>query len=72
MLSYPIEEAEELLTSKLSAAKTSMSNCEDDLDFIREQITVRSHGRFAKGAMRLTNAFYRRWKSLQQEYITGR
>lgn len=44
MLSYPIEEAEELLKSKLNAAKTSMSNCEDDLDFIREQITVRFHG----------------------------
>ncbi|KAL7810074.1 Prefoldin, subunit 3 [Trichoderma aethiopicum] len=40
MLSYPIEEAETLLTSKLSAAKTSLSNCEEDLDFLREQITT--------------------------------
>lgn len=40
MLSYPIEEAEELLESKLKTAKTSLSNCEEDLDFIREQITV--------------------------------
>lgn len=40
MLSYPIDEAEELLDSKLTAAKTSLSNCEEDLDFLREQITV--------------------------------
>jgi hypothetical protein len=41
MLSYPIGEAEELLASKLSAAKQSLENCEEDLDFLREQITVR-------------------------------
>ncbi|OAA82049.1 Prefoldin, subunit 3 [Akanthomyces lecanii RCEF 1005] len=29
-----------LLESKLNAAKTSLSNCEEDLDFIREQITT--------------------------------
>ncbi|GAO18609.1 hypothetical protein UVI_02062020 [Ustilaginoidea virens] len=40
MLSYPMEEAEELLTSKLSTAQTSLSNCEEDLDFLREQITT--------------------------------
>lgn len=40
MLAYPLEEAETLLDSKLSAAKSSMSNCEEDLDFLREQITV--------------------------------
>ena len=40
MLSYPIEEAEELLDTKLTAAKTSLSNCEEDMDFLREQITV--------------------------------
>lgn len=42
MLSYPIDEAEELLTSKLNTAKKSFSNCEEDLDFLREQITVSS------------------------------
>lgn len=41
MLSYPIDEAVELLESKLKAAKTSLGNCEEDLDFLREQITVR-------------------------------
>jgi hypothetical protein len=40
MLSYPIDEAETLLESKLQAAKQSLSNCLEDLDFLREQITV--------------------------------
>lgn len=40
MLAYPIDEAAELLDSKLKAAKTSLSNCEEDLDFLREQITT--------------------------------
>ncbi|RYP52084.1 hypothetical protein DL769_010722 [Monosporascus sp. CRB-8-3] len=40
MLSYPIDEAETLLTSKLAAAKQSYENCEEDLDFLREQITT--------------------------------
>ena len=43
MLSYPIDEADELLVGKLATAKTSLSNCEEDLDFLREQITVGSH-----------------------------
>jgi hypothetical protein len=43
MLSYPIDEAEELLASKLAAAKQSLTNCEEDLDFLREQITVSIH-----------------------------
>ncbi|KAF7541965.1 hypothetical protein G7Z17_g11854 [Cylindrodendrum hubeiense] len=40
MLSYPIDEAETLLEQKLSTAKISLSNCEEDLDFLREQITT--------------------------------
>ena len=40
MLSYPITEAETLLESKLSSAQQSLANCEEDLDFLREQITV--------------------------------
>lgn len=42
MLSYPTAEAEALLESKLSAAQQSLANCEEDLDFLREQITVRT------------------------------
>lgn len=41
MLSYPIDEAEELLTTRLSTAKLNLANCEDDQEFLREQITVR-------------------------------
>ena len=41
MLAYPIDEAETLLDEKLSGAKQTLSNCEEDLDFLREQITVR-------------------------------
>lgn len=40
MLAYPIPEAETLLESKLSAAQQGLANCEEDLDFLREQITV--------------------------------
>ncbi|KAL9948746.1 hypothetical protein D7B24_008059 [Verticillium nonalfalfae] len=40
MLAYEIDEAESLLESKLSTAKLSLSNCEEDLDFLREQITT--------------------------------
>ncbi|KAL8799239.1 MAG: hypothetical protein Q9182_006041 [Xanthomendoza sp. 2 TL-2023] len=40
MLSYPIAEAETLLQSKLSTAQQSLENCEEDLDFLREQITT--------------------------------
>lgn len=40
MLAYPIAEAESLLESKLSTAQRSLENCEEDLDFLREQITV--------------------------------
>ena len=40
MLAYTLPEAETLLDSKLEAAQSSASNCEEDLDFLREQITV--------------------------------
>lgn len=40
MLAYPIDEAETMLTEKLRAAESSLSNCEEDLEFLREQITV--------------------------------
>jgi prefoldin subunit 5 len=43
MLAYPIPEAEELLSGKLSTAKESLLKCEEDLDFLREQITVCLH-----------------------------
>ena len=69
MLSYPVEEAEELLSTKLSSAQTSLSNCEEDLDFLREQITVCTCVSNL-GYGRLT--FCRLWKLQQHEYIIGR
>ncbi|PYH40547.1 tubulin-binding prefolding complex subunit PAC10 [Aspergillus saccharolyticus JOP 1030-1] len=40
MLAYPIEEAESMLTDKLAAAESSLRNCDEDLEFLREQITT--------------------------------
>ena len=40
MLAYPIDEAETLLEGRLAAAKQSLATCEEDLDFLREQVTV--------------------------------
>lgn len=40
MLSYKIPVAIELLQSKLQVAQTSLDNTIEDLEFIREQITV--------------------------------
>lgn len=58
MLSYPIDEAEELLSSKLAAAKQSLSNCEEDLDFLREQITVC----FAHKSAQVLLTYFRLWR----------
>ena len=43
MLAYPLDEAETLLQGRLKGAKDSLANCEEDLDFLREQITVFLH-----------------------------
>ncbi|CAE6443146.1 unnamed protein product [Rhizoctonia solani] len=40
MLSYKLPEAQELLTSKLSSAQQNLSNVTEDLEFLREQITI--------------------------------
>lgn len=40
MLAYPLGEAESMLDEKLSGAELSLKNCEEDLEFLREQITV--------------------------------
>ncbi|KAJ5861466.1 uncharacterized protein N7529_008776 [Penicillium soppii] len=40
MLAYPLSEAETMLDDKLSAAEESLKNCEEDLEFLREQITT--------------------------------
>jgi hypothetical protein len=87
MLSYPIPEAEELLSNKLNAAQQSLSNCEEDLDFLREQVTVRAiisltslHALPSGSRQRyydyhhyrpLTSLPLRQWKSPQRESTTG-
>jgi len=40
MLSYPLDEAEELLSAKLEGAKEKRKECEEDIEFLREQITT--------------------------------
>jgi len=40
MLEYPTQEAETLLKEKLKAATISLSQVEEDLEFLREQITT--------------------------------
>ncbi|KAL1959817.1 hypothetical protein VTO42DRAFT_962 [Malbranchea cinnamomea] len=40
MLAYPIDEAITMLEEKLQAAEASLANCEEDLEFLREQITT--------------------------------
>lgn len=40
MLSYQIPEAMELLSTKLKNAESSLESLQEDLEFLREQITV--------------------------------
>ncbi|KAF2641533.1 Prefoldin, subunit 3 [Massarina eburnea CBS 473.64] len=40
MLAYSIPEAEELLSTKLETAQKSFATCEEDMEFLREQITT--------------------------------
>jgi uncharacterized protein YerC len=40
MLSYPLPLAHSLLTSKLVAANLSLKNLKEDLEWLRDQITV--------------------------------
>uniref|UniRef100_V5F2I9 Protein tyrosine phosphatase n=1 Tax=Kalmanozyma brasiliensis (strain GHG001) TaxID=1365824 RepID=V5F2I9_KALBG len=40
MLEYPLDEAISLLTGKLSGAEKSLTTSKEDLDFLREQITI--------------------------------
>lgn len=40
MLAYPVDEAETLLVERLGKAKKSLVDCEEDAEFLREQITV--------------------------------
>lgn len=75
MLAYSIPEAQDLLESKLTAAQQSLDNCEEDLDFLREQITVCvddwvvGPGTFFLWSLLIK--FYRRSRSRPQECTIG-
>lgn len=74
MLSYPIDEADELLTTRLATAKLNLTNCEEDLDFLREQITVCRFHEMQMDvsilvAVKLT--IDRLWRLLRHECIIG-
>jgi prefoldin subunit 5 len=66
MLAYPIDEAQTMLTEKLRAAELSLSNCEEDLEFLREQITV-----FPLPFLRVKTNFCRPSKSRRPVCTTG-
>lgn len=40
MLSYQLDEAKQLLQEKLDGARKKMAECEEDLDYLREQVTT--------------------------------
>ena len=40
MLEYSLEEAEALLSKNLETANTNLKNLNEDLEFLREQITT--------------------------------
>ncbi|KAI8812297.1 Prefoldin subunit-domain-containing protein [Cladochytrium replicatum] len=40
MLEYPVEEADSLLQEKYEKAKTSLQQVEEDLEFLRDQVTT--------------------------------
>jgi len=40
MVAYPIDQAKTLLEEKLVSQQNSMTTCQEDLEFLREQITT--------------------------------
>lgn len=40
MVAYPIDEAKRLLKEKVSSQQASAKTCQEDLEFLREQITT--------------------------------
>lgn len=82
MLAYPNEEAIAMLNQKLSAAQESLHNCEEDIDFLRQQITVclLFSWFYSQGGPDRTRPYAvlmrendacRRWKSTQAGCIIG-
>ena len=40
MLSFTLDEADDLLQSKIKASNNTVETCKEDLEFLREQITT--------------------------------
>ncbi len=40
MLAYPIDEAEDMLRTKLDAASSTLKTCDEDMNYLKEQLTV--------------------------------
>jgi Prefoldin subunit len=72
MLAYPVPEAEELLTTRLSTAQSSLETCEEDLLFLREQVTVshfimaKAFANMAKQTMEVATARVYNWDVQQR------
>ena len=72
MLAYPLNEAESMLDDKLSGAEQSLKNCEEDLEFLREQITVSLDCWFLAFEFLLIDIYFcRHWRSLRHACTTG-
>lgn len=72
MLAYPMDEAETLLVERLDKAKKSLVDCEEDAEFLREQITVsRPDSVFTLLGDCLYSHHARPWRSQQPECTTG-
>lgn len=76
MLAYPMDEAETLLVERLAKAKKSLGDCEEDAEFLREQITVsRPSSRPLSSILDpltvYTHHHARPWRSRQHECTTG-
>lgn len=74
MLAYPIAEAQAMLEDKLAAAEQSLANCDEDLEFLREQITVcllPFLNRLVSFHAANVDFYDRRWRLLQRACIIG-
>lgn len=75
MLAYPMDEAETLLVERLSKAKKSLVDCEEDAEFLREQITVSRLVMALMSALPRGNCvcshLARPWRSRRPGYTTG-
>ena len=68
MLSYKIPEAIELLATKLKNAEVSLQSLQDDLKFLREQITVME----VKTARQYNGGVWSGWEKGERKMLSRR